>query len=141
MAAAHVFGRGLFFLSSLFSGVNMFESIFVVTILLLPFILLYLGYHYKNPYIILFAGVGILLIATFFWTKSIVFEDYSQVCETVVANSTIIDNSTIGYDYTSFCYDVTNSKIGFNQMLLGTFFVILSIYVVYQGVLGAVARK
>jgi hypothetical protein len=141
MTAAHVFGRGFFFLFSLFFGVHMFESIFIVTILLLPFILLYLGYQYKNPYIILLAGVGILLIAMFFWTKSIVFEDYSQVCETVVANSTTIDNTTVAYTYTNFCYDVTNSKIGFNQTIFGTFFVILSLYVIYQGVLATVARK
>lgn len=83
----------------------------------------------------------LILVGLMFYTGTIFVDNGSRVCEVVVSNSTIVSNTTTSYQYADFCYSVTNTTLNFNQVTFGTVFLVISLYFIFQAVLGVMDNK
>lgn len=109
--------------------------------LLIPFLVfIYYAYQYKNPYILLGAGVIAVLLGTMFYNGTIFVDDGSKMCQTVIANTTVISNVT-SYNYTNYCYIITNNRINYSQTIIGSLFMIFALYFIFQAGIGTLYNK
>lgn len=113
----------------------MSNTIFYVLIIPLLVFMFY-SYQYKNPYLLFMSALMLVFIGLMFYTGTIFIDNGSRTCEVVVSNSTILSNTTTSYQYDSFCYNLTNTSLNFNQVTFGTVFLVISLYFIFQAVLG-----
>jgi hypothetical protein len=110
----------------------MFQYILIILALIVGF--LYFGYQYKDSFLLIFAGLITIFLAAIILTGSVNLLDDSKTCESVVANSTISsNNNTITYEYESFCFNTTNDKITFRQIIFGIAIIAFGFYFMTQG--------
>lgn len=116
------------------------NTIFYVLIIPLLVFMFY-SYQYKNPYLLFMSALMLVIVGLMFYTGTIFVDNGSRVCEVVVSNSTIVSNTTTSYQYADFCYSITNTTLNFNQVTFGTVFLVISLYFIFQAVLGVMDNK
>lgn len=114
----------------------------VAILLVVPLLVLaFYAYQYKNPILLIFCAVIAAIIAVLSFTGVVYINDGSKVCEVVVNQSVTVDASTTQYSYTNYCYTLSNEKLTFKQTVLGSFFALLTLYLLYQATLGLFFTK
>lgn len=88
--------------------------------------LLYLGYHYKNIYMTLSAGILAIIFAVMIWFGGIVEETGAVF---VSDGMNIVSTSTF-----------TQINFGFSQSFIALFFILLGLFLFLQGI-GALFEK
>ena len=97
-------------------------------ILALFALLLYLGYHYKNLYLVLSAAVVSLIIASMIWITGVTSESGATMSGSV---------SGAGFSLTqTMVFSPVN--FGFPQAIIGSFFAILGLFLFWQAIGGLV---
>lgn len=100
-------------------------------LLVVPILVLcWLAYQYKNPFLLIFAALLVIVLASLAYTGKVSFDQEKQRCD--VVSTTHEDNSST---VETTCELVTINNTFYGRMM-GLLLLFLSMYLLFQAVLG-----